>query len=289
MIELHLRRAESKAERLELGDGHMANWIPQAIQVGGAIIGGLLGRKGAKDQAKDIEKANADQLKYQGLPRWDDRQTPYVFGQGKQWQMPYMNAQAINYMQGLSGGYNPMYGPQLAGLLGGAGGPMQPTGGGATLGSGGFQGGNQPWFMNPQSNPFDPGIYGGLAGMLGIGQGAPPPLFMNDPRFGYNVANPNDLMGTLPGQTGGGAAPDILNPPAPDPVQAPVQAQAPRGWNPFQTETDALAYAIRTGNDPAGLDFEVARRTVPKNERYKIVDALRSTERFNRIMQDMRG
>ena len=194
---------------------------PIAPIIGAGV--GLLG--GSKDKTTTAETSS--------MPEWTPQQMPYVFGsQGWNPQMPQLNAEALNYGTALTGGYNPQYGPQgpmgfeqlLSGILGMGGGqlPMQPYqgggGGGGAINMGPMlpqphpgggvntgpmlpQGAPQgapdtPWFMDP--NAFTQGYgarQGGIQGLLGYGQGVPPPLMTNNPYFsGQGVRNPENLM-----------------------------------------------------------------------------------------------
>ena len=94
----------------------------------------------------------------------------------------------MNYMTALSGGFNPQHGPQapmnfeqvLSGILN----PQQVSDKGPA------------WYQDPRSSTqgFN-GQPGGMTGLLGYGQGTPPPLFSNNPYFsGQGVMDPENLM-----------------------------------------------------------------------------------------------
>ena len=53
-----------------------------------------------------------------------------------------------------------------------------------------------PWFMDPNASTQGYGAQqGGIQGLLGYGQGVPPPLMTNNPYFsGQGVRNPENLM-----------------------------------------------------------------------------------------------
>ncbi len=153
--------------------------------IASAVIGGGLGLLGNSMN----NKANAEAAEGAGMPMWDPRQEPYLFGStGWQPQMPEMSADAMNYMTALSGGHNPQYGPQapmnfeqvLSGILS----PQQVSDKGPA------------WYQDPRSSTqgFN-GQPGGMTGLLGYGQGTPPPLFSNNPYFsGQGVMDPQNLM-----------------------------------------------------------------------------------------------
>lgn len=155
------------------------SWMASAV-AGSAVLG-YMGSKSAN-------KANAEAAEDAGMPKWDPRQEPYLFGStGWQPEMPEMSADAMNYMTALSGGFNPQYGPQqpmdFEQLLGGILNPQQAAGGA------------QPWYQDPNASPQQAGQQGGVAGLLGYGQGTPPPLYSNNPYFsGQGVMDPQNLM-----------------------------------------------------------------------------------------------
>ena len=165
---IEIKRRHSKAERLEAGDGHLMNWvqfIPAAISAAGALYGAYAAKQSqdkATQATEDANQAQLDYLKqYGGVPRWSPQQEPYVFGAGKQIELPQLNPAATDYANMLAGGYNPAYGAvDPTQYLGSPGGVM-----GGLLGNLGQQ--------NPTAASG-----GGLLGLLGFGGGTPPPLFL---------------------------------------------------------------------------------------------------------------
>lgn len=75
--------------------------------IGSALLGGALGLVGNKQQADAMEEANEGA----GMPMWDPRQTPYLFGDtGYQFNMPQATDAGMAHGLALMGGYNPAQG-----------------------------------------------------------------------------------------------------------------------------------------------------------------------------------
>lgn len=150
--------------------------------VAGGVVGGLMGGGG---DSPDMVMPT---------PTWSPYQLPYVWeGDPAQMGRPQMNAQSANYFQSLSAGANPMFGPQMGGMPG-LGGMFGLGGAGSGGGMPGYP--QDPWFMNNQGSVYEQGVPGGVAGLLGFGQGAAPPLMTNNPLYsGEGVRDPENLKG----------------------------------------------------------------------------------------------
>ena len=144
---------------------------PAIAGLAGSVLG-FLGQESQND-------AMAEAAEGAGMPIWDPRQEARLFG-GAAWnpQMPQVNADAMNYGNAMTGGYNPATGPQgpmnfedmLSGLLGGE--EVQGQGMSGLLG------------------------YGGP----GAPSAAPPPLMQSNPYYGgANVDRPDNLVYNLYG------------------------------------------------------------------------------------------
>lgn len=153
-----------------------------------AIAAAAIGAAGSYLASDNNNKAVSEANAQSNIPKWAPEQLPYTF-QGSGWNpaMPGVNAGALNYGLGLTGGFNPGTGPQqpmefnslLSGLLGG-----YDNAGVAN-----------PWYQDPRSTTQLQEGQGSIGGLLGYGAGTPPPLMTSNPYYsGQGVVNPEQMM-----------------------------------------------------------------------------------------------
>ncbi len=126
----------------------MAYWMAGAA-IGGAVLN-YAGSRQQANAANKASKANANAYNAananQGMPRWSEEQTPYVWGPGYNFATPQLSQQALDYGRDLAAGSGPSRPMDIRTLIAGINNP-QGVGQGSLLGYGLPQApqGNEMW------------------------------------------------------------------------------------------------------------------------------------------------